>query len=76
MIDVLSNQPKSTKKSGSDYRAIMMGITRFKNSKPVSDLFKVQSTGPILSSEISDFVDVYRRGMNELSQFLTGTSRM
>jgi hypothetical protein len=75
-IDVLLNLPNAKKKSGSDYRAIMMGITRFKNSKPASDLFKVKSTGPILSSEISEFVDVYRRGMNELSELLTGKIRL
>jgi 7-cyano-7-deazaguanine synthase in queuosine biosynthesis len=75
-IDVLSDPPDATRKSGSDYRAIMMGITRFKKSKLSRDLFKVKSTGPISSAEISDFINVYRRGMNELSQLLTGSSRV
>jgi len=75
VVDVLSNPPEANKKSGSDYRAIMMGLMRFKNDTPSMDLFKVKSTGPVPSKDITAFMEVYRRGMNELSQFLTGTIR-
>ena len=75
VVDVLSNPPEASKKSGSDYRAIMMGLIRFKNDTPSMDLFKVKSTGPVPSKDITPFMEVYRRGMNELSQFLTGTIR-
>ena len=75
VVDVLSNPPEANKKSGSDYRAIMMGLRRFKNDTPLMDLFKVKSTGPVPSKDINAFMEVYRRGMNELSQFLTGTIR-
>ena len=53
----------------------MMGLMRFKNDTPSMDLFKVKSTGPVPSKDITAFMEVYRRGMNELSQFLTGTIR-
>lgn len=75
LIDVLSNPPDATKKSGSDYRIIMMGLEHFKNDTPLMDLFKVKGTGPIPLKGVNAFVEVYRRGMNELSQFLTGTIR-
>jgi hypothetical protein len=75
VVDVLSNPPDASKKSGSDYRAIMMGLIRFKNDTPSMDLFKVKSTGHVPSKDITAFIEVYRRGMNELSQFLTGTIR-
>ncbi|SPD75140.1 conserved hypothetical protein [uncultured Desulfobacterium sp.] len=76
MVDVLNAPPGANTKCGSDYRAIMMGVTRFKSSPTYSDLFKVTSTGPIASEEVSEFVDVYRRGMNEISQYLTGSVRV
>lgn len=75
VVDVLSNPPDTTKESGSDYRAIMMGIGRFKNDPLSMDLFRVKSTGPVASKDVNAFIEVYRRGMNELSQFLTGTIR-
>ena len=75
VVDVLSNPPKANKEGGIDYRALMIGIERFKNNKPSMDLFRVKSTGPASSKDVSDFIGVYRRGMNELSQFLTGTIR-
>jgi|Deesub1362A_J573_1020465.scaffolds.fasta_scaffold02489_5 7-cyano-7-deazaguanine synthase in queuosine biosynthesis len=75
VVDVLSNPPDHTKDSGSDYRAVIVGLTHFINNNPASDFFKVISTGPIPQEEVSSFVEVYRRGMNELSQFLLGKVR-
>lgn len=75
VVDVLSNTPEENKKSGIDYRVLMMGIERFKNDSPLMDLFKVKSTGPVPSKDVTAFMEVYRRGMNELSQFLTATIR-
>jgi 7-cyano-7-deazaguanine synthase in queuosine biosynthesis len=75
VVDVLSNPPKADKKTGIDYRVLMMGIERFKNDGPSVDLFRVKSTGPVPSKDVNAFMEVYRRGMNELSQFLTGTIR-
>ncbi len=74
-IDVLSTPPEANKESGIDYQVLMMGINRFKNDDPSVDLFRVKSTGPVPSKDINNFIEVYRRGMNELSQFLTGTIR-
>lgn len=76
VVDVLSNSPpEANSKSGIDYRVLMMGIERFKNDTPSIDLFRVKSTGPVPSKDVTAFMEVYRRGMNELSQFLTGTIR-
>ena len=75
LIDVLSTPPEANKESGIDYQVLMMGINRFKNDDPSVDLFRVKSTGPVPSKDINNFIEVYRRGMNELSQFLTGTIR-
>lgn len=75
LVDVLSNPPNPANESGSDYRAVMMGLAHFINNNPTNDLFKVISTGPIPQGEISRFVEVYRRGMTELSEFLLGKVR-
>jgi len=75
IVDVLTDLPKADTDGGSDYRVIMMGLTRFKLRTPYSDLFNVASTGPIASEEISNFVDVYRRGMDEIAQFLADLVR-
>jgi len=75
VVDVLSNPPEADKESGIDYRALMMGIERFKNDPPSMDLFRIKSTGPVSSKDVSAFIGVYRRSMNELSHFLTGTIR-
>ncbi len=75
IVDVLSNPPNSATESGSDYRAVMMALTHFIKNNPTSDFFKVISTGLIPQEEISSFVEIYRRGMNELSEFLLGKAR-
>ena len=74
-INVLANPPDASKASGSDYRAVMMAVKNFKFSHPSKDLFKVLSSGSLPNESIRDFVDVYRRGMNELSMYLTGSGR-
>jgi len=75
VVDVLSNPPDHTKDSGSDYRAVMIGVKKFINNDPARDFFNVISTGTIPEEEISNFIEVYCRGMNELSQFLLGKVR-
>lgn len=74
-IDVLQNPPNASNTAGSDYRAVMMAIQKFKDSRPSDDLFKVISSGPLPRENISDFIGVYARGMNELSKYLTGSER-
>ena len=74
-VDVLQAPPQATKAAGSDYRAVMMAIRKFTESRPSADLFKVMSSGPLPPDNIDDFIGVYVRGMNELSKYLTGAER-
>lgn len=75
LTDVISNPPAPSIGKGRDYRAILMAVERYKTDPPNNDIFKVLSTGSIESVEVSSFVDVYRRGMEELAVFLTGSGR-
>jgi len=60
---------------GGDYSAVMIAIERFKRGSNRQDFFDVQKTGPISGDEITEYVSVYRRGMDELATFLTGAGR-
>jgi len=75
VTDILRNPPPTNAKSGSDYRAIMIAIERYKKSTPRQDLFNVLSTGSIPQEDVKSYVEVYQRGMNEVAIFLIGAGR-
>jgi 7-cyano-7-deazaguanine synthase in queuosine biosynthesis len=67
--------PPAINGAGEDFRAILMGINRFKNEKRLDDFRNVIGSGPLPGKDIDRYVDVYRRGMNELAVLLTGSNR-
>ncbi|MBN1639163.1 MAG: hypothetical protein JW866_09355 [Ignavibacteriales bacterium] len=73
--NVLSKAPDPSKKGGSDYRAIQMGVERFLLSTNKNDYFLVRNSGPLGDNEIEQFISVYQRGMNELSTLLFNRTR-
>ena len=73
--NVLSKAPDPSKKGGSDYRAIQMGLERFLLSTNFNDYFLVKNSGPLGDNEIRQFISVYQRGMNELSTLLLNRTR-
>jgi len=66
-IDVRRSEP--TGKRASDLRAVKMALTRDDLTK-VPKFFRVLEAGPLPPKEISEFADVYERGMSELATFL------
>ena len=69
-IDILSHPPSQTTEKGRDLRAFQMAIDQKRFINPSKALFDVLSTGIIPSSELQDYVNVYSRGMQEVSDFL------
>ena len=69
-VDVLVSPPSHDCDVGRDFRAIKMALARRTRKKPSADLFSVLSTGPLEPDDISDYVDVYRRGLAEVADFL------
>ena len=69
--NVLTSPPDPKTESGSDLRALKMAAARFAMSSDHQHVFDVLSSGPILPAEISQFTDVYKRGMRELRRFFT-----
>lgn len=69
-VDVLNDPPDRKTESGRDPWAIRIGAQRFDANDRSHDVCDVLTSGPIEPDEIADWVDVYRRGMKELSKFL------
>lgn len=72
--DVRQTPPLQNVKKGSDYRAFKMGLEKF-NQINSSHLLALQiiRSGPIpheSPDELSEYISVYERGMNEVNQFL------
>lgn len=68
--DVLTHPPDHTTKSGRDFRALQIAVSRFSQTERDRDYFDIQNSGPIPFDELNDYVGVYRNGMAELKQFL------
>lgn len=73
-IDIRQSPPLPNVKKGSDYRAFKMGLEKLSaiNSRHSLALQIIRS-GPIPyqnSDELNEYVSVYKRGMDEVSQFL------
>lgn len=66
--DVRDSTP--TGERGRDLRAVKMALARDEQSTKQS-IFRVLEAGPLPPEEISAFADVYKRGMSELSTFLS-----
>lgn len=68
-VDILTASPSRKSESGRDLCAIRIGVQRFNGNDRAHDLCDVLTSGPIAPDEIAEWVDVYRRGMKELSSF-------
>lgn len=67
--DVRSKAPTGTR--GKDLRAVKMALRRNEQSgRP--NFLRVLEAGPLPPDEISEFAEVYTRGMAEISAFLNG----
>lgn len=72
-INVLRNPPDPSTKTGRDLRAFKLSIERFKKLSSFSVLAHILSSGPIPFRDkvnLNKFVDIYSRGLKEVSDFL------
>jgi hypothetical protein len=69
-VDVLTNPPAPTTRKGRDFRALSMAVERYFGKPASRALFDVLDSGPIQPDEVSAYVEVYRKGMDELAAFL------
>jgi hypothetical protein len=70
LVDVLADPPDSRTKTGHDLRAVQMAVERFRGTPQNRLMFDVLSSGPLPAEDVTDYTDVYRRGMEELAALL------
>lgn len=74
MDDIVQNPPPQKSKKGSDYRAFQLGLKKLSNiDSQHSIALQIIRSGPIPyldSMELAEYISVYKRGMNEVNQFL------
>jgi len=73
LLDVRNDPPPMDKDRGRDFRAFEMAMERLANADHQQLLFDVLDTGPVPPADASMYVDVYRRGMDEVRNFLRGS---
>lgn len=73
VYNVTKSPPGQTTQSGSDIRAFKLALERMYGKAEHSIMFDILTSGPIpFDSEkgLREYVDVYKRGMNEVMNFL------
>lgn len=72
--DVRTDPPNQKSKKGADYRAFKLAIGKLDGiDRNHSFALQVIRSGPIPyedSNELTQYIDIYKRGMNEVKQFL------
>ena len=71
--DIIKSPPSQTSQSGSDIRAFKLALEKLKGKSDQSIMFDILGSGPLpfdAKSELKKYIDVYKRGMNEVKIFL------
>ena len=69
-LDVLTDPPSAANKTGRDLRAVQIALARLSRLPAHRLPMEVHKSGPIEPGEIGVYTDVYRRGMQELRDFV------
>jgi len=69
-FDVLEERPNPNTTKGIDLRAFEIGVERVRALKPLELVGQVLHSGPLPPGEIREYVDVYKRGMEEVGRFI------
>jgi hypothetical protein len=73
--DIHHLEPKPSSKRGKDLKAMQIALDRFEQRGQNKAVFDVLNSGSIPPDELSQYVDVYCRGMREIGDFLGRNSR-
>ena len=71
--DLHSNTLDSKSADGKNIRSFLFAADNLRRS-PERARYLVLKPGPLDRSELDDYIDVYRRGMDEVSDLLKGVS--
>lgn len=69
-VDIINFPPDYNAKKGHDLRAVKIALARLRNRPQNRVVFDVLDCGPIPPEELQRYVDVYRRGMEEVRAFI------
>jgi hypothetical protein len=70
VLDVLSPEIRANEAAGYDKRAFLMAIARLRSMSPLQITSEIMSAGPLNIAEVDALTVVFRRGMEEVDQFL------
>jgi len=74
-VDVHSAPPSANGRTGRDLRAFQMAVERAAKSTPSELRARVLDNGPLPAAEFSQYFQTYLRGIDEVRQFLVGTTQ-
>ena len=69
-MDLLQGRPKAGTETGADLRAFEMAVARCRAMSRTAQIAAVVATGPIPDADVSQYTDVYARGMAEVEALL------
>ena len=70
-VDVRTDAPNHQTDGGRDLRAFQIAIARDGNISVDQAVFRILGQGPLPSADITDYAQMYIRGLNEVRSFLT-----
>ena len=71
-MDVLDASIEAKTAAGSDKRAFLMAIARVQKMTSLEIIGELLSAGPVDSDEIDDLAAVFKRGLDEVENFMKG----
>jgi 7-cyano-7-deazaguanine synthase in queuosine biosynthesis len=75
-VDILQGRPGAGTERAADLRAFEMAVARFRTMSRTAQIAAVLSTGPIPDADVSQYTDVYVRGMIEVETLLNAIPRV
>ena len=68
--DILSTDIRANEAAGQDKRPFLMAIARLRAMSDLEVTSEILASGPVNVSELNDLKGVFKRGMQEVEQFL------
>lgn len=75
-VDILQGRPRAGTETTADLRAFEMAVERFRAMSRTAQVAAVLATGPIPDADVSQYTDVYARGMAEVEALLRAIPRV
>mgnify|MGYP000071078259 CR=1 FL=1 len=69
-VDIINDPPDPDSKKGQDLRAVKIALQRLRNRPRHRIVLDLLDSGPIPQEDLSNYVDVYLRGMEEVRAFI------